>query len=377
MSEETLLFFDIDKEAVKNAKPGELSKIQIVRTGIWNHPLYGRFEITKEDLSEMKQNFDDNAHRQTDDQGKPEVPLNYSHERGNIAGGWIKELILEDNGDKLFALTKFTPKGKQVVLDEEFKGISPEISRNFEDSETGKTFGALLKGAALTNIPYLKEMDVVKLSELPEAKQKAIKLVLSVHDEKTNLQENDTMKDIMEMIDKLPAEQKAELTAKLAAGSKSSDKPGASQDQQLSEEALKKQNLELTEKLATVETENLKNKKEGEYALLLSEGKIVPAAKDAYLAGDMNKVLELNQASDLNLDESGDGTPAKDGKDKKDKILTAEQAEDKIIKLSDEYAEKNKVPITDATKIIRKENQDLVKLSEGETVENGESSTDK
>ena len=48
MKDELLLFFDLDPSNIKKA--GELSKIQLVRTGRWNHPLYGSFEITKETI---------------------------------------------------------------------------------------------------------------------------------------------------------------------------------------------------------------------------------------------------------------------------------------------------------------------------------------
>jgi len=362
-----LLLFDIKPNDL--AKPGELSKVQIAKTGRFKHPIYGEFDITKEDLAEMKQNFDDNAHRQADGEGKPEAPLNYSHERQNKAGGWIKGLELSEDGSKLFGLVKFTPNGRQMVLDEEFKAISPEIHRNHEDNENGKSFNVLLKGAALTNIPFLKDMQPVQLSELSEDKQKANQLILNeddLDDDQTNSQENDLMKSILEQIDALPADQKAEITAKLAAGSKT--KEGAANDQQLAEAvdlaAANKNILELSEKLETEKAKNIQNEKDAAYALLLSEGKIVPAAKEAYMKGDMNEVLKLNQADDLNLDENGSGAAA-DNKNKDEKI-TPEAAGDKLIELADALVAKDKISYSDAVKTVNAENKDLVELSEAE-----------
>ena len=64
-----------------------------------------------------------------------------------------------------------------MVADEEYKGISPSIHRNYQDNESGKVFNVMLKGAALTNVPFLKDMQTVELSELSEDKQKAIRML--------------------------------------------------------------------------------------------------------------------------------------------------------------------------------------------------------
>jgi len=117
-------------------------------------------KITKKDLEEMVENFNANVLNL-----KPnELQFNYSHESYSIAAGWITELRIK--GKHLEAKTRWTPKGGQVIADEELRFISAEIAPNWQNVETQEVYRNVLLGAALTNIPFVPGMKPVALSDI-------------------------------------------------------------------------------------------------------------------------------------------------------------------------------------------------------------------
>ena len=137
-------------------KDGYPKKIQLLKTGKWNHPSYGGFEITDQDLKEFKDNFDNNVR-------KIDIFLDVEHmpEKGAVAK--MKELLIQ--GGELWAAVEWTEWGKEVIDQKLFHYISPEFSEEWEDSESGVKYSNVLFGAALTNRPFIKGMEPVLLSE--------------------------------------------------------------------------------------------------------------------------------------------------------------------------------------------------------------------
>lgn len=132
-------------------------KIQLFKVGTFHHPEYGKFEITPKVLQEMKSNFDSKV-RGID------LAVDYRHENEDVAAGWIKGIELDESG--MWAVVDWTPKGKQIIKDKEFRYISPEFMLSYKDNESLKDFGPTLMGAALTNRPFIKRMEpVVELAE--------------------------------------------------------------------------------------------------------------------------------------------------------------------------------------------------------------------
>lgn len=267
-------------------------KIQLFRTGTFYHPEHGQFEITPQLLADIKKNYEAKV-RGID------IALDYKHDNDDVAAAWFKELILSDDGSALFAKVDWTPKGKKVVEDKEFRYISPEFTFNYADNETLKEYGPTLLGAGLTNRPVIKKMEPV--IDLAEGKIKNLK----------------PGEDAMTL---------EELTKEV--------------------EALKAKNKELSEKNQTLESDKTKSEeakkladKKAEFAKLMSENKAVAAQEQAYLDGDMVKFISLAQP--LKLAEKGKGGSGDGAQD--DVEITKENVEGKIhalatVKLSEKKA---------------------------------------
>ena len=147
-----------DAASFKEAKAGDLVSIQIMRTGKWNHPNYGPFQVTPNTLQQVVDNFKENVRGQ-------DLPIDENHEPNHIALGRIRELELQDNNQKLFASIELTQLGAEKLGRGEYKYFSPEIVRKDTDNETGKPITNLLVGGAFTNRPYFKGMQALKYNE--------------------------------------------------------------------------------------------------------------------------------------------------------------------------------------------------------------------
>jgi phage I-like protein len=150
--------------AIQLAEPTN-GTVQVLRTGTFYHPLYGKFTITDETLSKMQDNF-----------GKvrpippTEMVIDYDHlasdpklpEQGKAAG-WVKALRAAPG--KLFATIEWTAEAAKAIREKLFRFISPEFTFDYTDKATGKKVGPVLVSACLTNRPFLEGMEPVVLSE--------------------------------------------------------------------------------------------------------------------------------------------------------------------------------------------------------------------
>jgi len=151
----------LNEDNIKQLQEGNVTNIFIIKTGIWDSDWHGDFEFKKEDLEQMVKNFNNNVYRQ-------EVPINFGHDRGGKAAGWHKVLSVEDiddNNSHLRGDIDLTPAGAEAVKNGEYKYYSAEIAHVYKDEDTGGKFANVLIGGALTNIPFMKGQDAIKLSE--------------------------------------------------------------------------------------------------------------------------------------------------------------------------------------------------------------------
>lgn len=100
--------------------------------------------------------------------GAPALPIDYLHRGGDsedvahlpleqkVAAGWMEDF--EVRADGLYALTRWTPKARDLIKADEFRFISPEWSEDGLDGRTGERQGPTLIGAGLVNRPAFKEM---------------------------------------------------------------------------------------------------------------------------------------------------------------------------------------------------------------------------
>lgn len=150
MPESAWFFSQIEDKKEKYAE-GDVVTIQIFRTGTWEHPAYGKVEISKKTIKEVVENFA-NRERGID------LCVDENHEPDHKALGWYKEVYSSDNGTKCFAKVELTAKGADLLNDGAYKYFSPEIVFHKIDEETGEPQSNLLIGGAFTNRPFFKGM---------------------------------------------------------------------------------------------------------------------------------------------------------------------------------------------------------------------------
>jgi phage I-like protein len=145
-------------------------EIQILREGRYSHPIYGDINITVAVLETMKKNFENNVRGQ-------DISIDYTHDNENgesPAAFWIKALEVRLNTDKkgmgLFARGEFTPKGAKLVSEKEYKYSSADFVIDYID-QGGKHNPYVLRGGTLTNRPFIKNMNPIKLSEFQQEKK--------------------------------------------------------------------------------------------------------------------------------------------------------------------------------------------------------------
>lgn len=135
--------------------PGE---IHILPKGKWDHPSYGKMEITDSDIALFMKHFEEGL--------RNDIPITQGHDsdgEDSPAVGWFKKLITRENG--LWATVEWTSKGLELLRQKAYKYFSPEFYQVYEDPESREVFDNVLVGGALTNKPYFKELTPVLLSE--------------------------------------------------------------------------------------------------------------------------------------------------------------------------------------------------------------------
>ena len=136
--------------AVKLADDQKTSWITLTRTGTFNDPRYGDFEITRAMLAQMVENFDNRVLGQ-------DVFIDVAHKPDDGAAAKVVRLSVE--GDRLRALVEWTPYGIQSVKQKGFTYLSAEYHEAWQDNEHKKQHGCVLLGAGLTNRPVIKGLD--------------------------------------------------------------------------------------------------------------------------------------------------------------------------------------------------------------------------
>lgn len=145
--------------------------IELVKAGQWLDSWKGDVSITETDLQEMKTNFD--AGVGLPGRGMVGLPIDFSHEDWEKAGGWIKQLDVrpDENGDAtLYSInTEWTKSGAEALMGGEFKCISPSFwPRCFgewcDPEDPTVRASNVLVGAGLTNVPFFKDLKALTAS---------------------------------------------------------------------------------------------------------------------------------------------------------------------------------------------------------------------
>ncbi len=154
-----------------------LARIQVFKRGKFKHPLFGSFTLGDDEFNSAIKNF--NA-------GIParEIVVNFQHASHHPdadvskAAGWFgigrKGTRMFANKRGLFVDALLTKKAQEFIENEEFLFSSAEFHDNFED-EKGKEHGFTVTGLALTNTPFLRNMDKNRLlSDRFEPKRESV-----------------------------------------------------------------------------------------------------------------------------------------------------------------------------------------------------------
>lgn len=271
--------------------------IQVMRTGKFDHPEYGEFEITPATLQEMRTNFNNRVRR-------VDLSVDYFHENDKLAAGWFAELDIREAGTQLWARIDWTPKAAASIAEREIRYFSPEWAPEYTDAETKQVFKNVLFGGGLTNRPFLKDMSSIVNNEKGET-LKLEEVQKELADTKQKLSDavkaqGDAEKKAADMMPQMDAKDKeiADLKAKIA------------------ELEAKLQTQAADAKMAAE-----KAAKESAFQKLLTEGKAVPAQKDAFMSGDTVKFAESAQPVNLNANGNGGGNSGGDGEVTEEKIL--------------------------------------------------------
>lgn len=154
--------------AAAKAGPETRSWIQLATTGSFTSSRYGKFEISPAALKEMAANF-------TTLNGAGRTVIDYDHLTSDKpvvataaqAAGWLHRVEVRNGGKTLWGLASWTPMAAEMIRDGRYRFISPSYSSNYVDSHTGKQIGYALLSAALTNTPFLRNMESVSLAADP------------------------------------------------------------------------------------------------------------------------------------------------------------------------------------------------------------------
>ena len=117
----------------------------IHEVGRWNHPTYGEFAMTLEQMYKAEANFHDCVHRPRSPVDA-QVPIDTRH-AGNAACGWLDDMKVR--APYLLGKPNWTKFGAEIVLDKQYRYVSPVY---VDDPDRGPIF----KEITLTNRDFLK-----------------------------------------------------------------------------------------------------------------------------------------------------------------------------------------------------------------------------
>ncbi|WP_323594429.1 phage protease [Aliarcobacter butzleri] len=154
----------MSKYIVCNLPINQNNEIRIAVIGEWQGHHNGAFSLSKDDLEQIKTNFDN---------AKVDVVIDLDHktiyEGTGEAYGWIKELFFKE--DELWAKVEWLESGLELIKTKKYKYISPVFLPNTIEQVTAQNIGWTLHSAALTNQPFMEELGEIKANNKQNQKK--------------------------------------------------------------------------------------------------------------------------------------------------------------------------------------------------------------
>lgn len=176
-------------EDVKDGKEVKYARVEMFRTGVFEHRWYGRLNIDKKYLQTMVKNWKNKVYT-------TQVSFDLNHDHNTGATAWlpfaedkpdsltIKKKTYTDSAGKertclvLVGIVELTEFGYESLASGQYKYFSAEIDPNFipyerfyEQDKDGQVkeevveeYGPTIKGGGFVNFPYIVGMDPISLS---------------------------------------------------------------------------------------------------------------------------------------------------------------------------------------------------------------------
>ena len=335
---------------------------QICKFGEYVNPNgNGKMILNKKFADEMVGNFKSGKY------GVVPVPLGHpkdSIELAELNRGEVKDLKITDNG--IDALIEIRDNDTADKIE---KRLIPDVSMGFSedylDKRTGKYVGAFLKHVGLVADPYIKGMDqFVALSESGASilfsdkeikKGEEMNLVKIKNDRDFDIEVQFTLNDEekKELIKtgeeiEVPEDQAEAVKKQIEeAEAENADEQLADENQEDDEaEKLRKEREEFEKEKAEFERKKKNSSAEKKFDQLLSEGKVVPAMRENFIAlssiqADVYLSDETSKPTDVLLSELFDKMPD--------------------MRLSDEDGENN-AKVSDEVELTDEDKKNIVKF---------------
>lgn len=170
----SFLFYDKNSKGMIQAGSPEIKMsekdsegntvIEILRTGKYDHPEYGKLFIDTNMLSKIIKNFNSRVLDR-------DVSFDFNHEPDLPACAWVRKLSTArrdfkgQQQDVLLAHVQWTKRGEEAIRGGDYRYFSSEYVDSFIDKEDGTDYGITLKGGGLTNRPWIPGLKPISLSE--------------------------------------------------------------------------------------------------------------------------------------------------------------------------------------------------------------------
>jgi phage I-like protein len=147
--------------------------VMIARAGLWQGHPDGPEAIAPQHLQSALDYF-----RRHYRSFGAELPVDYHHgsilaAQGRLskapAAGWIQDMELRAGGTELWGRVLWTAEGARAIAAREFRHLSPVLRFSAPDRITGEPVPMVLHSVALTNTPFLTELQALSQNALTDA----------------------------------------------------------------------------------------------------------------------------------------------------------------------------------------------------------------